>query len=114
MRDTYLTEINLSRRGSDEVVIAYRLRVDRYDCKPFSFAYRRISGKGRQIFWNSSPNYYNLGVAVKRMRSRATRDLLEDSSLYISAMNYEETAIIVANLPDFYEVLPNGKVRQVR
>lgn len=114
MRDEYLTEINISRRGSDEPVIVYRLRIDKYDCKPFSFAYRKVSGKGRQIFWNSSPNYYSLGIATKRMLSRANRDLRDDPSLFISSTHYMETALIVAGLPDFYEVKPNGKVRQVR
>ena len=114
MRHEYLTEIRLSRKGSDEPVIVYQLRVDRYDCKPFSFAYRRVSGSDRQIFWNGSPNYYSLGTASKRMRSRANRDLYEDSSLFISSMHYTETSIIVAKLPDYYEVKPDGKVRMIR
>lgn len=115
MRDNYLTEITLSLKGSGEPVIVYRLRVDRYDCKPFSFAYRKISSKRySEIFWNSSPNYCSLGVASKRMRSRANRDLYENPSLYISSMSYTQTALIVKGLPDYYEVKPNGKVRLIR
>lgn len=114
MRDEYLTEINISRRGSDEPIIVYRLRIDKYDCKPFSFAYRTVSGKGRQIFWNSSHSYYSLGIASKRMLSRANRDLRDDPSLFISSTHYTETALIVAQLPDYYEVKPNGKVRMIR
>lgn len=114
MRNEYLTEINISRRGSDEPVIAYRLRIDKYDCKPFSFSYRKVSGRDRQIFWNSSPNYYSLGIASKRMLSRANRDLRDDPSLFISSVHYSQTSIIVSQLPDYYEVKPDGKVRMIR
>lgn len=114
MRHEYLTEIILSRKGSNEPIIAYRLRVDRYDSKPFSYAYRRVSGAGIQIFWNSSPNYYSLGIASKRMLSRANRDIYEDNTLWISSMSYTETSLIVSQLPDYYEVKPDGKVRMIR
>ena len=114
MRDEYLTGINISRKGNSEPVIEYRLRVDRYDCKPFCFAYRRVTGKGRLFFWNSSPNYYSLGTASKRMLSRANRDLRDDPSLFISSMHYTQTALIIRDLPDYYEVKPNGKVRMIR
>lgn len=114
MRDEYLTEIILSRKDSVEPVIVYRLRVNRYDCKPFSFSYRKVSGRDWQIFWNSSPNYYSLGIASKRMLSRANRDLRDDPSLFISRMHYTETTRIVRDLHDYYEVKPNGKVRMIR
>ena len=114
MRDEYLTEIKISRKGSDEPVIVYRLKVDRYDCKPFRFVYCKDLDFSRQHLWCCSPNYYSLGIASKRMLSRANRDLRDDSTLFISSVHYSQTSIIIAQLPDFYEVLPNGKVRQVR
>lgn len=114
MRHEYLTEIILSRKGSTDPHIVYRLRVDRYDSKPFSFAYRRVGGSDRLVFWNCSPNYYSLGIASKRMLSRANRDRYEDNTLWISSMAYTETAIIVSQLPDYYEVKPDGKVRMIR
>ena len=114
MRDEYLTEINISRKDSDEPVIVYRLEVDRYDSKPFRFVYCKDLGFSMQHLWCASPNYYSLGIASKRMLSRAIRDMRDDPSLFISSVRYSQTSIIVADLPDYYEVLPNGKVRQVR
>ena len=114
MRHEYLTQIILSRRGCVAPIIVYRLRIDRYDCKPFSFVYRRASGGDGQNYWHSSPNYYSLGIASKRMLFRANRDRYEDPSLVVSSMQYTETALIVAQLPDYYEVKPDGKVRMIR
>jgi len=114
MRDEYLTEINISRKGNSEPVIEYRLRVDRYDCKPFRFSYHRIVGFSKQPIWGSSRNYYSLGIASKRMLSRANRDLRDDPSLFISYMHYTPTGVMVRYLPDYYEIKPNGKVRMIR
>lgn len=114
MRDEYLTKITLARKDSGEQVISYYLSVDRYDCKPFSFSYRRIVGFSKLPIWGSSRNYYSLGIASKRMLSRANRDLRDDPSLIIISMHYTETARIVRDLPDYYEVKPNGKVRMIR
>lgn len=114
MRHDYLTQVTLSRKGSVEPVIVYNLRIDRYDCKPFSFSYRKFVGFGKQDMYGASRNYYSLGIASKRMLYRANRDRYEDPSLIISSMQYTETALIVAQLPDYYEVKPNGKVRMIR
>ena len=114
MKDRYPTEIILSRQGSAEPIVHYRLIVDRFASKPFWFSCQRFIGNSRHPSFSGSPNYYSLGIASKRMISRANRDLYEDKTLVIRSMTYARTALIVEQLPDYYEVKPDGKVRMIR